>query len=125
MILGIGTDIIEVERVKKAVEKPEFKNKVFTEREIAYCDKNKSAESYAARGAAKEAFFKALGTGWVGEMKITEVEILNDSEGKPEIILSGNVLEVFKAKGGGSIHLSLSHVKETAIAFVVIEKASN
>jgi holo-[acyl-carrier protein] synthase len=123
MILGIGTDIIKVERIKKAIEKPEFKAKVFTEREIAYCDKNKSGESYAARGAAKEAFFKALGTGWIGEMKITEVEILNDSEGKPEIILSGNVLEVFKAKGGGNIHLSLSHIKDTAIAFVVIEKA--
>lgn len=123
MILGIGTDIIEVERVRKAVEKPEFKEKVFTDREIEYCEKNQAAQSYAARGAAKEAFFKALGTGWVGEMKITEVEIVNDAEGKPEIILSGNVLEVFKAKGGGTVHLSLSHIKETAIAFVVIEKA--
>jgi holo-[acyl-carrier protein] synthase len=125
MILGVGTDIIEVDRVKKAVGKPEFKNKVFTEREIEYCDKNNSAESYAARGAAKEAFFKALGTGWVGEMKITEVEVLNNSEGKPEIVLSGNVLKVFKEKGGGNIHLSLSHVKETAVAFVIIEKAIN
>jgi holo-[acyl-carrier protein] synthase len=122
MILGVGTDIIEVERVQMAVAKPEFRRKVFTEREIAYCETNKTGQSYAARGAAKEAFFKALGTGWVGEMKITEIEVLNDKDGKPEIILSGNVLEVFKAKGGGKIHLSISHIKDTAIAFVVIEK---
>ena len=121
MILGIGTDIIEVERVKNAVEKPEFKAKVFTEREIAYCDQAPNAERFAARGAAKEAFFKALGTGWRNEMEITDVEVINDELGKPEIVLSGNVLDVFNAMGGKKIHVSLSHIKATAIAYVIIE----
>ncbi len=122
MILGIGTDIVDVERIKSVAAKPDVLAKTFTENEIAYCEKNKSGESFAARAAAKEAFFKALGTGWIGNMKITEVEILNDESGAPYIRLSGNVLEVFKQKGGGEIHVSLSHIKDKAIAFVVIEK---
>ena len=121
MILGIGTDIIEVDRVKSAIEKPGFKTKVFTPREIAYCDTSASAEHYAARGAAKEAFFKALGTGWRGEMEITEVEIINNELGKPEIFLSGKVLAAFNAMGGKKVHVSLSHIKATAIAYVIIE----
>ena len=121
MILGIGTDIIEVERVQNAIEKPGFKTKVFTAREIAYCDAVNNAERYAARGAAKEAFFKALGTGWRNEMEITDVEIINDELGKPEIILSGNVLNVFNRMGGKKVHVSLSHIKATAIAYVIIE----
>ena len=121
MIIGIGTDIIEVERVKRAIEKPGLKTKVFTEKEIAYCDQWNNAEHYAARGAAKEAFFKALGTGWRGEMEITEVEVINNELGKPEIILSGKTLAAFNEAGGKKIHLSLSHIKETAIAYVIIE----
>lgn len=121
MILGTGTDIIEVERVRKAIEKEALKKKVFSKREIEYCEKDKSCQSYAARGAAKEAFFKALGTGWRDKMNIYEVEILNDELGKPFIELSGETLKVFEQKGGGQIHVSLSHIKETAIAFVIIE----
>jgi holo-[acyl-carrier protein] synthase len=71
MIWGIGIDIIEVERVAKKVDKPGFKERVFTEREIAYCDGfHLRAERYAARFAAKEAFFKAMGTGWMGRFFI-------------------------------------------------------
>lgn len=121
MITGIGTDIIEVARVQKAIEKPELKAKVFSAREMVYCDKDKSCQSYAARAAAKEAFFKALGTGWRDKMHINEVEILNDELGKPFIELSGETLDVFTAKGGGKIHVSLSHIKEHAVAFVIIE----
>jgi len=122
MILGIGTDIVEVSRIKDAVSKQTLKEKVFSPREIEYCDKDKSAQSYAARGAAKEAFFKALGTGWRDKMDINEVEILNDELGKPFIELSGETLKVFEKRGGRTIHVSLSHIKEHAIAFVIIEK---
>ncbi len=122
MITGIGTDIIQVERIKRAVEKEALKLKVFSAREIAYCDKDKSGESYAARAAGKEAFFKALGTGWRDKMGISEVEILNDELGKPFIELSGETLKVFERKGGGRIHISLSHTKENAVAFVIIEQ---
>ena len=121
MILGIGTDIIEVARIKKAVEKIAFREKVFTTREIEYCVKDKTGQSFAARAAAKEAFFKALGTGWRDKMKINEVEIQNDELGKPFIVLSGEALRVFEQKGGNKIHVSLSHIKECAVAFVVIE----
>ena len=122
MIAGIGTDIIQVERIKRAIEKDALKLKVFSAREIAYCDKDKSGESYAARAAGKEAFFKALGTGWRDKMGISEVEILNDELGKPFIELSGETLKVFERKGGGRIHISLSHTKENAVAFVIIEQ---
>jgi holo-[acyl-carrier protein] synthase len=122
MIAGIGTDIIQIERIRRAIEKEALKLKVFSEREIAYCDKDKSGESYAARAAGKEAFFKALGTGWRDKMGISEVEILNDELGKPFIELSGETLKVFERQGGGRIHISLSHTKENAVAFVIIEQ---
>ena len=122
MIIGIGTDIIEVDRVARAISKEAFKKKVFSVREISYCESQKKEESFAARFAAKEAFFKALGTGWRDGMGITEVEILNDELGKPEIHLSGKAKEVFEQKGGTHIHLSLSHIKTQAIAFVILEQ---
>lgn len=122
MIIGIGTDIIEVERVAKAITKEAFKKKIFTETEIAYCESQKKDESFAARFAAKEAFFKALGTGWRDGMGITEVEIRNDKLGKPEIHLTGKAKEVFEQKGGTHIHLSLSHIKSQALAFVILER---
>ncbi len=121
MIIGIGTDIIEVARIKKAVEKVNFKEKVFSAREIEYCEKDKTGQSYAARAAAKEAFFKALGTGWRDKMKINEVETINDELGKPSIHLSGEAKKVFEKKGGKKLHVSLSHTKESAVAIVVIE----
>jgi holo-[acyl-carrier protein] synthase len=122
MIIGIGTDIIEVERVAKAITKEAFKKKIFSDREIAYCESQKKEESFAARFAAKEAFFKALGTGWRDGMGITEVEILNDELGKPSIHLSGKAKEVFEQKGATHVHVSLSHIKTQAAAFVIIEK---
>lgn len=122
MILGIGTDIVEVARIKDAIEKESLKLKVFSPREIVYCEKDKSAQSYTARAAAKEAFFKALGTGWRDKMNINEVEILNDELGKPFIELNGETHKAFEQRGGKTIHVSLSHIKDHAVAFVVIEK---
>ena len=122
MIIGIGTDIIEVARVERAIAQEAFKKKIFSDREIAYCELQKKAESFAARFAAKEAFFKALGTGWRDGMGITEVEILNDELGKPSIYLSGKAKEVFEEKGATHVHVSLSHTKDSATAFVIIEK---
>jgi holo-[acyl-carrier protein] synthase len=124
MIFGIGTDIIEVERVKQKVEAGKgFKEKVFSPNEITYCESQTfKAENYAARFAAKEAFFKALGTGWVGEMMFHEVEVMKDEFGKPVILLSGKAKEAAKSKGIKEVHLSLSHIKAIAQAFVVLEK---
>ena len=89
---------------------------------IDYCEsKVKKAQHYAARFASKEAFFKALGTGWRNGMSWTEIEIENDSLGKPEIKLKGETLSYFKKLKLKSITLSISHSKEYAVGFVIIE----
>ena|ERR1035437_9892258 len=122
MIIGIGTDLAEVTRISKSIEKKGFKEKVFSKLEINYCEKKaNSAESFAARFAAKEAFFKALGTGLRGGMAFNEVEVVNDEKGKPSIHILGTTAETIKKRGIKTIHVSLSHTKETAIATVVLE----
>ncbi len=122
MIIGIGTDIAEVPRIAKSIENNSFKEKVFSKVEISYCEtKTNKAESYAARFAAKEAFFKALGTGWRGGMAFNEVEILNDELGKPTINVLGTTAEIIKEKNIRIIHVSLSHIKDVAMATVVLE----
>ena len=123
MIIGIGTDIIEIERVRRAVAGEHFKDKVFTTKEQNYCDYcesrgAQSAASYAARFAAKEAFFKSLGTGIF--TSLTEVEILNDELGKPQIFLYGKAKTFFENLRAEKIFVSLSHCKDYATAFVII-----
>ena len=117
MIIGLGTDIIEIERIKKAVTKKIFRDNVFTEREQNYCDSRgkNSAASYAARFAAKEAFFKATGTGIFTSLK--DVEIVNDERGAPKINLRGQL----KSLTLGKIFVSLSHCREYATATCIIE----
>ncbi len=118
MIFGIGIDIVEIERIKKAVGRERFKNKVYTKIEQNYCESrgSQSAASYAARFAAKEAFFKAMGTGIT--TALTDVEVVNNELGQPEIFLHGKTKDLFS----GKIFLSLSHSREYATAVAVIEK---
>ena len=122
MIIGIGTDIIEIERVARAVEREHFKNKVFTKTEQDYCESHgrQAAASYAARFAAKEAFFKAIGTGIVTDL--TNVEVVNDESGQPQIFLNGKAEEIAKNLQVEKIFLSLSHSQKFATAFCVVEK---
>ncbi len=125
MIFGIGTDIIEVERMKKHLENNDaLRVKLYTDVEQKYCGKGKVTmyQCYAARFAAKEAFFKALGTGYRYGMAFHEIEVLNDELGKPYVNPHGKVKEYLEEKKIKSIHLSISHVKEMANAFVVLEK---
>lgn len=123
MIFGIGTDIIEVARVKKQVAGDSgFKEKVFTAREIAYCQtKHHQAQHYAVRFAAKEAFFKAIGTGWRGGLAFHDVEIINNDLGKPEIFLSGQAKQFAQDHAIIKIHVSLSHIKDMVNAIVILE----
>jgi holo-[acyl-carrier protein] synthase len=122
MILGLGTDIAEVSRISKSIENTSFKEKVFSKAEIEYCDKKANkAESYTARFAAKEAFFKALGTGWRGGMAFNEVEVWNDELGKPALNILGTTAEIIKEKKIKTIHISLSHIKDVAMATVILE----
>jgi holo-[acyl-carrier protein] synthase len=122
MILGIGTDITEIARISKSIENKRFTIKVFSKAEIEYCEtKTNKAENYAARFAAKEAFLKALGTGLRAGITINEIEIVNDNLGKPSIHLIGKTAEIILDKNIQTIHVSLSHVKDMAMATVILE----
>lgn len=121
MIKGIGIDIVEISRIKRMIERwgNRFAQKVFTQREIQLCEmKPDFVQSLTARWAAKEAFAKALGTGWDATFRWREIEILSDPKGKPFMLLSGSMKQ---AVASARIHLSLSHSNENAIAIVMIE----
>lgn len=122
MVIGVGCDIIEIERVAKAIKREAFVQRVFTAEEIAYCRSRgqQAAASFAARFAAKEAVLKALGTGLRGG-SLTEIAITNDALGKPQVTLSGYHLQLAQSKQAAQLHISLSHSRETAIAYVVME----
>ncbi|HSN50285.1 MAG TPA: holo-ACP synthase [Bacteroidales bacterium] len=123
MIFGIGTDIIEVSRIKAVMEKDlGFREKIFTEGEIAYCETKKfKYQNYAARFSAKEAFLKAIGTGWRFGIRFADIDLYHDEFGKPLIRLTGKADELAMREGISKIHVSLSHIKETASAIVVVE----
>ena len=125
MIVSIGIDIIEVYRIRETLERtPRFASRVFTERERAYCDAKgaASAQSYAARFAAKEAFLKALKTGWRGQITWHDIEVLNDEQGVPGLEIRGEARQILKSLGANKIHLSMSHTTEHATAQVILEK---
>jgi holo-[acyl-carrier protein] synthase len=113
-----GVDIIEIERIKNAFEKQgqAFRNRAFTEKEIAYCESKKITKyrSYSARFAAKEALVKALGTGISKGILLKDIEVLN-----------GKAKEHFIALKGKNISLSLSHCESYAVAYVIIETTEN
>lgn len=124
MIAGLGIDLIEVERVASGISKDEgFRELVFSQKEIDYCEtKTNKFEHYAARFAAKEAFFKAIGTGWIKGTAFNEVEIENDETGKPVLRLLGETQTFMLPWGVIKISLSLSHLQTIASAVVIIEK---
>ncbi len=124
MIAGIGTDIIEVARVRNQILKQKgLKEDLFTEAEIRYCEeKADKAQHYAARFAAKEAFLKAIGTGLRNGLKFNEIEVKKDELNKPFISVSGKTLKIIKSFKIKSIHLSIAHLKDVANAVVIIEK---
>ena len=127
MIYGIGTDIIEVSRIMKVMEQDiGFREKIFSEEEIRYCEsKRNKYQHYAARFAAKEAWMKAFGTGWRDGIRFIEIEVVHDSLGKPLIRLDGRARELANNAGVGEIHLTLSHIREVANAMVIVEKMTS
>ena len=127
MICGIGCDITDVSRMKKWVRDEKMIRYVFNEQEIVdsgkYSSEQKLCEHYAARFAAKEAFSKALGTGLCG-FSVKNVFITNGDEGEPILHIESKAKDILEKKFGKcNVHVSLSHEKNSAIAFVVIEKA--
>ena len=121
MIVGIGNDIIEIERIEKAISREGFKAKVYTQREIENIIKRGNrTETYAGIFSAKEAISKAIGTG-VREFSLTNLEILNDDLGKPYVVVSEKLDKIIKSKKEDyQIEISISHSKKYAIAMAII-----
>ncbi|WP_337799434.1 holo-ACP synthase [Phascolarctobacterium succinatutens] len=122
MIVGIGCDIIEIERIARAIKSESFIRRVFTAEEAAYCQRRgqQAAASFAARFAAKEAVLKALGTG-LREGSLQEIAVDNDGLGKPLVQLSGHFAMLAKQLGVKNIQISLSHSRDFAVAYVIME----
>jgi holo-[acyl-carrier protein] synthase len=124
MILGLGTDLIEIQRVQDSIDQygDRFLNRIFTEGEIAYCRRKKqSAESFAARFAAKEAAAKALGTGISRGISWKEIEVQRQPGERPTLHFTGRAAERAQSMGVRNIQLSLTHSGEVAMAVVSVE----
>lgn len=122
MIIGIGTDIVKIERISKIIKRtPNFITGAFTEQEISYFEtKKNNPETIAGAFAVKEALSKALGTGVRG-FGLKDIELKHNDLGKPYVVISDSIREAFgldKCK----IHASISHSSEDAVAFVIIEE---
>jgi holo-[acyl-carrier protein] synthase len=125
MIVGVGVDIVEIPRLRKTLARygDRFIKRVFTPEEKDYCAAHADpAPHYAVRFAAKEALFKALGTGWAKGVTWQDVEVRRKSPGAPSLEVTGEAQKVSRTFGTKSIHLSLSHSEDSAIALVILEK---
>lgn len=123
-ILGTGIDIVECLRIAQMIERHGelFITRVFTDHEIEYCSARKAAtQHYAGRWAAKEAVLKALGTGWRRGISWRDIEIRNDRNGAPMVKLRGGAHEVMQSAHISRLHVSISHCRTFAVAYVVAE----
>ena len=122
MILGIGVDVVHVGRIRHWESVPGLVERFFHPDEVADARRRGAGESLslAARFAAKEAFGKALGTGLSG-MRLGDIQVVNDANGRPEMVLHGSALARFGAARGARVHVSLTHEGENAIAIAIIE----
>ena len=124
MITGIGIVVVQNDRIRQSVERygDRFLNRIYTEGEIDYCGKYAQPSiHYAARFAAKEAAFKALGTGWAAGVKWRDVEVQRLESGKPELHLYGEALARATSAGATRFHVSLTHDQLVSCAVVVLE----
>ena len=122
MIIGIGVDITDINRMAKSIESPAFQSKVFTADELKICGEFKrKAECLAGKFAAKEAFMKAIGLGIRQEIWFTQIEVLNRETGQPYLRLNGAAQSRLDELGASSIHVSISHNENNAVAVVILE----
>lgn len=124
MIVGIGLDISEIDRIEAAITRhgPAFLERIYTPQEARYCERHKNKfERYAARFAAKEAGMKALGTGWRFGVRWRDIEVANAPSGKPTLNLSGVAREFAERLGVKNISLSITHSGNLALAQVIFE----
>jgi holo-[acyl-carrier protein] synthase len=126
MIVGIGVDLVEVERLNRAIQcyGDRFVSRVFSPEEAAYCRRCAHPEQrFATRFAAKEAALKALGVGWAQGLQFRDVEVTNNELGAPAITFSGRALELSRRLEVETVHVSLTHHRNFAIAQVVLERS--
>lgn len=124
MIAGVGIDLVEIGRIRNLLNKfgDAFLERVFTNRERPLTPgKNGAAPHFAVRFAAKEAFLKALGTGWRKGISWRDIEVIGQDSGRPELALQGRAKEIFSQKGLKKTFLSLAHERGYGVAVVVIE----
>ena len=127
MIVSVGVDMVEVERIKKALEDQRigrrFRDRVFTEGEIRYCERKTRGkyESYAGRFAAKEAVMKALGRGWGSRVRWVDIEVTRARSGKPDIALHERTAELAAELGIRRWALSISHTAQHGLAYVIAQ----
>ena len=124
MIVGMGIDIAEVDRVKAAIERhgEKFLKRVYTEREREYCERFKNKyERYAGRFAAKEAAMKALGTGWRRGVRWVDLEVVRETSGRPTLTMAGEAGKIAEQLGVKHIALSITHTAAQALAQVIFE----
>lgn len=126
-ILGIGSDIVECLRIGRLIEKhgEQFLMRVFTEREIRFCQARKRPlEHFAARWSAKEAVLKSLGTNWKPGLTLTDVEVRFNTAGLPLVALHGAIKDLAQRRGVGKVLLSISHCRAYATAYATALRGS-
>lgn len=127
MVIGVGTDLAEIDRIEASIARfgERFLQRVYTPAEIAYCTRKKtSAESFAARFAAKEAGAKALGTGISRGIGWRDIEVLREPSGRPSLVFHGRAARRARDLGVHRISLSLTHSRQLAMAVVILEDSS-
>jgi holo-[acyl-carrier protein] synthase len=118
---AIGTDIVDIDRIAEKVQNMAFRDKVFAPAEIRYCESQAfPPQHFAARFAAKEALLKAMGVDYILQWNWTDIVVQNEPNGKPFITLEGEPAQAFRERGFDTIHLSLSHTRSAAVAFIVL-----
>jgi len=125
MIYGIGTDLVEVNRIEKIITRwgERFTGKVYSQNEINYCEcKAYPAIHYAARFAAKESFLKSLGIGLGMGVSLRDIEVINNPQGSPQLRMNEKIRGVLDERGITAVHISLTHTREHAQAVVVLEQ---
>lgn len=124
MIRGFGIDLVDISRIRHAVQKPHFAERVFTETERSYANaKPRPEESYAGMFAAKEATLKAFGCG-LGGADLLEIEVLHDAAGCPFLQLYGRAVRQLSQRGAARVHVSITHTDSLAMAQVILEDES-
>lgn len=130
MIISVGIDLVEVERIRAALEDPRigvrFRDRVYTRNEVAYCEKKQRGrfESYAGRFAAKEAVMKALGHGWGAQVRWLDIEVARAHSGKPSIVLHNKTEKLAARLGIRSWALSITHTTQYGMAYVIAQNES-